>query len=567
MTNASIGPRNLSPGFAALAGLWLATASVPCAARQATSPDTTCAELAKLSVPTASIHLPTGGAKVTSAVQVAASTQPPRTVGSFCRVMAEIASVNASAQPIKMELNLPDGWNGKALMYGGGGYNGSILSTGGTIRLQPADVTIPLGRGYATFASNSGHDGSAIDGSFAVNDETLGNYALDAVKKTRDAAVYLIRARYGRTPDKLYFHGSSNGGKEALGMIQRYPADLDGAIVFWPATHLGTASLQFGRIARALAQPGAALSVAKRQVLLNAAIQACDGADGAKDGVISDVRGCQARFDPATATLDGKPLRCPTGADDGDSCLSDQQIAVLKILATPIKLGFTTESGETNYPGFYVWSTDLGTRTSDDLSKLVTAQGLGVTAPALPPGPDMPFIHVFADQYIRFFVTRNTQARWIDVDPEKPGEWQARLAYLAGLLDMPKTDLTEFSARGGKIIIVHGLSDQVVPPKATEDYYERVVAKMGAETVKNFLKFYEVPGTAHSGVGTAFTPTWDALGALDAWTSEGKAPVDPIVTDTYAVPGRTRPLCEYPAWPKYKGSGDINSAASFACAN
>ena len=134
-----------------------------------------------------------------------------------------------------------------------------------------------------------------------------------------------------------------------------------------------------------------------------------------------------------------------------------------------------------------------------------------------------------------FLRDRNKQARWSDVDPEKPGEWQARLAYLAGLLDMPKTDLTEFAARGGKIIIVHGLSDQIVPPKATEDYYERVVAKMGAETVKSFLKFYEVPGTAHSGVGTAFTPTWDALGALDAWASEGKAPVDPIVTDTYAV--------------------------------
>ena len=300
---------------------------------------------------------------------------------------------------------------------------------------------------------------------------------------------------------------------------------------------------------------------------MSAAVQACDAADGVKDGVISDVRGCQQRFDPATAVIDGNALRCPTGADEGEGCLSDQQIAALKVMATPIKLGFTTESGETNYPGFYVWSTDLGTKTSDDLSKLVTAQGLGVAAPALPTGPGMPFIHVFADQYIRFFVTRNTQARWSDVDPEKPGEWQARLAYLAGLLDMPKTDLTEFAARGGKIIIVHGLSDQIVPPKATEEYYERVVAKMGAETVKSFLKFYEVPGTAHSGVGTAFTPTWDALGALDAWASEGKAPVDPIVTDTYAVPGRTRPLCEYPAWPKYKGSGDINSATSFVCAN
>jgi predicted esterase len=563
MTNALAENRNLSVGLAALAGLWFATASAPCAAA---SPDAACAELAKLSVPASSIQLPTGGAKVTSAVQMAASSQPQRTVGSFCRVMAEIASAN-TGQPIKMELNLPDDWNGKALMYGGGGYNGSILSTAGTIRLQPADVTIPLGRGYATFAGNSGHEGSSTDGSFAANDEALGNYALDAVKKTRDTAVYLIRARYGRAADKLYFHGSSNGGKEALGMIQRYPADLDGAIVFWPATQFGMASLQFGRISRAFAQPGAALSIPKRQALLSAAVQACDATDGAKDGVISDVRGCNDRFDPATAVIDGKPLRCSTGTDEGDGCLSDQQIAALKVMATPIKLGFATESGESSYPGFYVWSTDLGTKSSDDLSKLVTSQGLGTAAPAVPTTPNMPFLHVFADQFVRFFVTRNKDARWADIDPEKPGEWQARLAYLAGLLDMPKTDLTGFSARGGKIIIVHGLSDQIVPPKATEEYYESVAAKMGAETVKTFLKFYEVPGTAHSGVGTAFTPTWDVLGALDAWSTEGKAPVDPVVTDTYAVPGRTRPLCEYPAWPKYKGAGDVNSATSFICAN
>ena len=562
MTNALAENRYLSVGLAAFTGFWLATASAPSAA----SPDAACAELAKLSVPASSIQLPTGGARVTSAVQMAASSQPPRTVGSFCRVMAEIASAN-TGQPIKMELNLPDDWNGKALMYGGGGYNGSILSTGGTIRLQPADVTIPLGRGYATFASNSGHEGSSTDGSFATNDEALGNYALDAVKKTRDTAVYLIHARYGRAADKLYFHGSSNGGKEALGMIQRYPADLDGAIVFWPATQFGMASLQFGRISRALAQPGAALSISKRQALLSAAVQACDATDGAKDGVISDVRGCHDRFDPATAVIDGKPLRCPTGTDEGDGCLSDQQIAALKVMATPIKLGFATESGESSYPGFYVWSTDLGTKSSDDLSKLVTSQGLGTAAPAVPTTPNMPFLHVFSDQFVRFFVTRNKEARWTDIDPEKPGEWQARLAYLAGLLDMPKTDLSGFSARGGKIIIVHGLSDQIVPPKATEEYYERVVAKMGAETVKTFLKFYEVPGTAHSGVGTAFTPTWDVLGALDTWAAEGKAPVDPVVTDTYAVPGRTRPLCEYPAWPKYRGTGDVNSATSFVCAN
>jgi hypothetical protein len=523
-----------------------------------------CENLAKVAIPASVIQLPTNGARVISALPVAAAGTPPRAVGSFCRVMVEIAPVDPSAPPIKLEVNLPDSWNGKALMYGGGGYNGVILSTGGTIRLQPTDVAIPLGRGYATFGGDSGHAASS-GGSFATNDEALKNYALDAVKKTRDVAGFLIKSRYNRPADKVYFHGSSNGGKEALGMIQRYPADLDGAIVFWPATTFGSAQLQFGRIARAFAEPGAYLSIAKRQVLLGAALEACDGADGVNDGLISNVRACQESFDPATATLAGKPLRCPSGADEGDACLSDVQIKALKVMASPIKLNYPLDSGETQYPGFFVWGSDLGTKTSDDFSKGVTAQGFGTVAPGFPPTAGMPFLHAFADQFIRFFVTKNPEATWKDVDPEKPGEWQARIAQLAGLLDMSKTDLSDFYKRGGKIVLVHGLADQIVPPKASADYYERVVATMGRDTVAKFLKFYEIPATSHSGFGVAFNPTWDVLGALDAWVMNGTAPLDPIVKDTYAHPGRTRPLCEYPAWPKYKGAGDVEQASSFTC--
>ena len=194
MTEASVGHRNLSLGFAALAGLWLATASLPCAAQQAASPDAACAELAKLSVPAASIQLPTGGAKVTSAAQMAASTQPPRTVGSFCRVMAEIASVNTSA-PADQDGIEPAG------------------------RLERQGVDVRRRRLQRQHPQHCGHHPPSAGGChhparprirdireqfrarrlvdrmapLPLNDEALGNYALDAVKKTRDAAVYLMQ--------------------------------------------------------------------------------------------------------------------------------------------------------------------------------------------------------------------------------------------------------------------------------------------------------------------------------------------------------------------------------------
>ena len=554
-------------GLARMAlGLVLVCAAPHWAAAQSAQPAAAaCESLKAAAIPATAIALATNGAKAVSVTYVAAAGTPPRTVGAFCRVMVEIAPIDAKAPPIKMEINFPDDWNGKALMYGGGGLNGVILSTGGTIRLQPPEVAIPLGRGYVTFGSDSGHNASA-GGTFALNDEALRNYALDAVKKTRDAAGVLIKARYSRPADKVYFHGSSNGGKEALGVIQRYPRDIDGAIIFWPATYTTSLSMQFGRISRAFMAPGAWVSVAKRKALHDAVLEACDGLDGAKDGVVSNVRACMARFDPANATLAGQPLRCASGADTGSTCLSDAEIRSLKVMATPLKLDFSLASGLNDYPGFYVWGAGLGISDTDELSKSVLAQGLGTAAPVSPAKPGMPYSFISADQNIRNFVTKMPDATWSDVDPEHPGKWRARFVELSRMMEMSKTDLAAFRRHGGKILLFHGLSDQIIPAQSTVDYYRRVVATMGQEVVSSFLKFYELPGTAHSGFGVTFNPTWDALGALDTWATKGVPPKSPTVTDSHFKPGRTRPLCQYPSWPKYKGSGDFDQASSFVCA-
>jgi len=558
-------PRRLIP----LAGLLAAVAApawaVAADAAQAPLSAHACADLSGLVFAPDVMGLPSGGARVSSAITVAASGSGPGAVGAFCRVRAEILPRDASAPPIRLEVNLPEDWNGKALMYGGGGFNGSILSTAGTIRLQPPGLPIPLGRGYATFGSDSGHSGRSDDGSFAQNEEALQNYAWQALKKTRDLAGYLIRLRYGRAPERVYFHGSSNGGKEALAMIQKYPGDLDGAMIFWPAITFGTLQMQFGRIARAMDAPGGYLDVAKRRLVYAAALAACDKLDGVADGLVSDARRCRQRFDPRTARYQGRPLRCAGGGDAGDGCLSDAQIRTLWTMATPLVAPAALGSGETQYPGFNVWGADLGTRSGDRIADTATQNGFGTEPPAYPGSAGMPFMHVFADQYVKHFVTRDPHATWATLDPGAAGPWQARLAALSGLLDMNQADLGPFNRRGGKILMVHGLSDQVVSPQSSEQYYERVVRTMGADVVARFFRFYEIAGVSHSGVGIAFTPAWDALGALDDWVARGQAPSAPVVTDTYAVPGRTRPLCEYPRHVQYVG-GDIDRAASFTCA-
>jgi len=161
-------------------------------------------------------------------------------------------------------------------------------------------------------------------------------------------------------------------------------------------------------------------------------------------------------------------------------------------------------------------------------------------------------------------VTRDPDFDSLTLDPENPGAWGTRISELSTLLDT-RVDLKGFHENGGKLLLAHGLSDVLVSTRATQQYYLRLQAQMDPDVVHDFVRYYEVPGYGHA-VSSDFNAAWDSLTALENWREDGVAPEGQIVTDTIGVPGRTRPLCDYPAWPKYTGSGDQNLAASFTCA-
>jgi feruloyl esterase len=123
--------------------------------------------------------------------------------------------------------------------------------------------------------------------------------------------------------------------------------------------------------------------------------------------------------------------------------------------------------------------------------------------------------------------------------------------------------LDNFVNKNGKLLLLHGTTDLLVPTSMTTAYYNSLGARDGSK-LKDFARYYIAPGFGH-GSG-AFTLQWDSLTALDTWVETGKAPESPVVTDgAPTTKGRTRPLCEYPSWPRYNGAGDVNSAASYAC--
>lgn len=533
---------------AVLAGATGVIAAQPATATTSTAPE--CAALDHMKIPASVMSLPTTGGLVES-VSDTTSVVSGQTV-EFCQVDADLFPVDPAAPDIRMSVDLPFGWNHKALMFGGGGFDGTVPDLTENVPFGPTGQPAPLALHYATFASDSGHVQSptappSLDGSFGMNDEALNNFAAgDALKKTRDASLFLIRHAYGTTPTDVYFAGGSTGGREALVVAQRWPTAFNGVISAYPAWNNLSEILWIGYLTQILSRPDAFPGPAKQSLLYNSVMNSCDGLDGVRDGVISDPGACH--FDPHT-------LRCPGGADTGPTCLSDPQINAVIAMSSPFRWPYPIASGETEYPGFPFLS---GANMSTPFL------GFGTTAPANP----MPVTSGYGSQYwaqwVKYFLTRDPNFDSLDLDPRDPGQWLHRISYLSTIEDRNDVDLRPFARAGGKLILLHGAADELVSPYSTNDYYSRVRDLLGPRLTGSFLRYYVVPGSNHANFGTpAFAASWDSLSALDHWVHSGQPPIRPIVADANHG-NRTRPLCEYPAWPRYRG-GDPNSAASFVC--
>jgi feruloyl esterase len=508
-----------------------AGAKPPAKARSASQ----CSALAGLTLGADAIRLPSSGIQVLTADAVQAEGTRPE----FCKVTGEILSRDRADPPIKFQLNLPDRWNGKALQYGGGGFNGVVMTGLDQVVGTSPQAPLPIALGFATYGSDSGHTGQGFDGRFALNRQAFANYVDESVQRTRDGAAALIRRYYGSPARRVYFLGGSKGGQEALIAAQRYPTDFDGVISYFPAAqNQSLVSSWFNMWRVAYSRPGAALNTAKQVLLQQAVMKACDGLDGAGDGIIANTQACSATF----AVND---LRCPDGGDSGDMCLSDLQIDTLEEAAKPFRFPFPLANGITTVAPFPVY---LG----------ASLNGLLFAPPGAPAKAAV--FRQFADQVMPYFVVGKATA---DVDNYNLRDHQARVQEISRLYDATSTDLDAFRARGGRLIIVQGTVDMLVPVAMTNEYVERLKLRYGAG-VGQTVRYYVQPGYGH-GSGS-FKLDWNAVETLDKWVETGRAPVTPVATDQNAGNrNRTMPLCEYPRYPHFKGSGSMDEARNFTC--
>jgi len=434
---------------------------------------------------------------------------------------------------IHFELLLPqhDDWNGRFLMGGGGGYVGSVQNQA----LEGFGAATILGRGFATMGTDTGHQASGIDASWALHrpDREI-NFGHRAVHVTAEAAKTIARLFYGRDIDHSYFLGCSRGGGQGMMSSQRFPDDFDGIVSGAPAhdwTGLGALFLQTQQALYPdpgdLAVPVISPEVAK--VVEDAILAACDDLDGVKDGIMTDPLACDFRPE-SIASLTPAQQRA-VEVIYGGALVGDQRVYP----------GFPF-GGESDPAGWGSWITGGGPRF----------------------GPGTPNLHyAFGTQMHKYLIFDDPEFDYSSYDFSDYYAWEEDTRRAAGILNATETDLTPFKTAGGKLILWNGLSDPAIPATGTIRYYEGVAA--GDAEVADYVRMFMLPGVLHC-TGGPGPGTVDWLDAIVEWVEEDQAPERLIAS---RIAGgeveMQRPVCAYPAKAVYDGDGDANREESFEC--
>jgi feruloyl esterase len=445
----------------------------------------------------------------------------------FCRVAGTIAPTADSHILFEVWLPLAK-WNGKFAGVGNGGWAGTISY--GALQEQ-------IRRGYAVASTNTGHQAppAAMDmARFAFDHpEQLIDFAYRAHHETTIKAKTLVHAFYARPAERAYWIGCSSGGYEGLMEAQRFPADFDGIVAGAPANNWTRLMAgDFDATLAVLAEPASNLPPSALGVLYRGVVAACDRADGVTDGVLEDPERCT--FDPAAA-------QCSAGAKP-ESCLTTAQVEAARRVYGGVK---DPRSGARLYPGL--------------------ARGSEPFWPNRDPNNPFPI----PVSHYKWLVFGDPNWDWKTFDLSHPADYEAFVrseAKLAPILNATNPNLRAFQQRGGKLLQYHGWSDQLISAQNSIDYYESVRSEMGrTSNVEDFYRLFMAPGMAHCGGGPG-PNSFDMLTVLEDWVEKGVVPEQIIATHSMnGVVDRSRPLCPYPKVAVYKGKGDTNDAANFAC--
>jgi feruloyl esterase len=466
-----------------------------------------------------------------SARTVAADGSTPQ----HCRVSGVLSP------EIAFEVSLPTPWNGRLYMIGNGGHAGEALDNAGRV----AQVRQGVENGFAVAQTNTGHYASKEpSASFVLsNPQKALDYAYRAVHVTAVTAKEVANRYYAEPVAKAYWNSCSNGGRQGLLEAQRYPEDFDGIVANAP--WVDQTGFTIGALWNQRAFAETHVSADKLALVAGRAMEVCDAVDGLRDGLIDDPREC------AFNVAHDVPS-CSAGSEASAMCLTPAEAtAVQKVYDGP------QSRGRTIFPGFMVGSEAVLSRPNGP----ATSGWLNLITPAQAGGGAADF--GLAEGTMKYLVFQPPQAEWdfrtFDFDRHPP--LLDRWGELANAKD---TDLRDFRARGGKLLITYGWADAILQPLMGVSYYEKAV-KANGRNGTDFMRLFMIPGMAHCAGGLG-PDQYDAVTAVIDWVEKGTAP-DSLVASKLSngTVTRSRPLCPYPQVARYKGQGSIDDAANFEC--
>jgi feruloyl esterase len=508
---------------------------------------------------------------------------------AHCELLGKInerTGANSQRYAIQFRLRLPNTWNGRFFFQGGGGSNGVIGNALGNLQGQQRTTALELG--YAVVSQDAGHDNLANSDPTRNGNQTFGfdpqarlDFGYNSYDQVTQAAKALIQIFYGRAPERSYYVGCSEGGREGMMMSQRFPAYFDGILACSPGFKLPKAAVAgevfdtqvYAELAKTqgtydkFGQPLLSKTFTDEDIDLAAQsiLAACDKLDGLEDGIIDNFPACTADLvKPKLADITCKgPKR--------NTCLTGPQVnALVKVIAGAKgskgellyadwawDRGIGGKAGDAYYVGWRAWK--LGAFDSPTNAGINATLGAGAVSAIFttPPTP----LAMSGGTPMAFMLGLDLERDGAKIYAESPDFAQSAWDFMMA----SSTDLSAFRSRGGKMIIVHGVSDPIFSIKDSINWWTELNQKNNG-TASDFVRLFAVPGMNHCNGGPA-TDEFDAFTALVNWV-EKKSPPASIVAKAgpgSPWPGRTRPLCSWPAQARYKGSGSIEDAANFSC--
>jgi hypothetical protein len=517
----------LVTGLAALALLAAVVPASAASAQQSAGSAAPAASNCSVSYLQSELHLASITVDTASLNTTGTFTSPPEPpitgLPAFCDVT--LTQTDSAGNPIHIDVWLPSDWNGRFQ-----GVGGAVFECGPMY----SETAAAIEEGYSSATTDCGvNPADLLTGNWALNSNgTLNTPLIDdfsyqgihdmtVVGKAVTQVYYPSPLRYS------YFNGCSTGGREGLMEAQMFPGDYNGIVSGSPAinwTEFIPSELWPELV---MLQSNDFLPTCIETAFTDAVIAACADASG----VIENPAACH--FNPFTLVGDVTPCGTITRTD----------AAVMeKIWEGPVV------DGRHLWYGLEPGSSVLGlaaTTTSD-----------GTTGPEAFPIPV---------GWLQYWLTQNPSFNWETLNYQQFAHYFELSVAKFPVIATNNPNLGAFERDGGKILIWHGLADELIFPQGTIQYYQRIQDTLGAKNTATFARLFVAPGAQHCAAAAGPAPA-NPLQDVVNWVEHGQAPTTILATGGVDPSGQAtqRQLCMYPYLSEYVG-GDPASLSSYSC--